>query len=215
MEAQKRRKIKLSWKVFPCVMVLFVFLVSPCIAGEDPAKYPSKPIRFIVQWSPGGTTDLSSRRICDLASKILGQPIVVENKVGGSGITGASAVAKSPPDGYTIGSRALSTSRSPANLGTHAAWTWTQKTIPTSKSGIAIMVQTSGGSSDGCCCEAMAVCALPGPTLDRVRSQCKLAQAQAPSCGVWILATCTLRCASGQKRRTSAWRRRAVQGALS
>ncbi len=97
------KEFKTIWKIFLCITILSFFLVKPCSSAEDPAKYPSRPITFIVQWAPGGTTDLSARKISDLASKILGQPIIVENKVGGSGITGANAVAKSEPDGYTIG----------------------------------------------------------------------------------------------------------------
>ena len=102
MKEQKRR-LEINWKVFPCAMILVVMLMSPCMGAEDPAKFPSKPITMIIQWSPGGSTDLSGRKMADLASKVLGQPIVVENKAGGGGVIGTTAIANASPDGYTIG----------------------------------------------------------------------------------------------------------------
>ncbi len=82
--------------------ILFFMLVASCFAAEDPAKFPSKPITMIVIWAPGGTADLTGRKLADLAGKILGQPIVVENKVGGGGVIGTNALAKAAPDGYTL-----------------------------------------------------------------------------------------------------------------
>ena len=99
----QRKRLEVGWKVFPCAMVLFMIFVTPCVGGEDPAKFPSKPITMIIQWSPGGSTDLSGRKVADLAGKILGQPIVVENKPGGGGVIGTTAIANAAADGYTIG----------------------------------------------------------------------------------------------------------------
>ena len=93
----------LFWKFLPSVIILFFISVNSSMGAEDPAKYPSKPITMIIQWAAGGTTDLSGRKLAELAGKILGQPVVVENKVGGSGVIGINAVAKAAPDGYTIG----------------------------------------------------------------------------------------------------------------
>jgi tripartite-type tricarboxylate transporter receptor subunit TctC len=62
---------------------------------------------MIIQFGPGGNTDLSARKLAELASKILGQPIVVDNKPGGGGVIGAAAVAKAAPDGYTIGTNSV------------------------------------------------------------------------------------------------------------
>lgn len=73
-------------------------------AAEDPGKYPSKPITFIVIFGPGGGTDLASRKLCEMVGPVLGQPIVVENKGGGGGAIGINIIAKAEPDGYTIGS---------------------------------------------------------------------------------------------------------------
>jgi tripartite-type tricarboxylate transporter receptor subunit TctC len=72
-------------------------------------EYPSKPIRIVAPYPPGGTTDLFARSIGDHLQKAWGQPVVIENRPGSSGMIGASSVARSPGDGYTllIGSQAL------------------------------------------------------------------------------------------------------------
>ena len=66
------------------------------------AKYPSKPIRFIVPFNPGGATDIVARVLGEAMSKKLGQPIIVENKAGASAMLGTDQVAKSAPDGYNV-----------------------------------------------------------------------------------------------------------------
>jgi tripartite-type tricarboxylate transporter receptor subunit TctC len=64
--------------------------------------YPSKPIRLLVGFSPGGGTDVAARLIAPLAAKELGQPLVIDNKAGAGGNVATDVVAKSPADGYTI-----------------------------------------------------------------------------------------------------------------
>ena len=64
--------------------------------------YPAKPIRVIVAFAPGGIADFSARSVSQKLSESLGVPVVVENRAGAGGITGAEVVAKSPPDGYTL-----------------------------------------------------------------------------------------------------------------
>lgn len=66
------------------------------------ASYPTKPIRFIVPYPPGGTTDIVARGIAAKMSERLGQQIVIDNRGGASTIIGAEAAAKAAPDGYTI-----------------------------------------------------------------------------------------------------------------
>jgi tripartite-type tricarboxylate transporter receptor subunit TctC len=65
--------------------------------------YPSKPIRFIVPFPAGGSTDAVARAMQPALEKILGQPVVVENRAGAGGMLGVDAIAKAAPDGYTIG----------------------------------------------------------------------------------------------------------------
>ncbi|MGQ0652866.1 MAG: Bug family tripartite tricarboxylate transporter substrate binding protein [Betaproteobacteria bacterium] len=82
-------------------LLLLLFLVLCGTAVAQP--YPAKPIRFIVSFPPGGSSDLISRTIAPHMSARMGQPVVVENRAGAGGMIGVDAVAKSPPDGYTIG----------------------------------------------------------------------------------------------------------------
>lgn len=71
-------------------------------AGWAQQPYPSKPIRVIVAFAPGGIADFAARSVSQKLSESLGVPVVVENRAGAGGITGAEVVAKSPPDGYTL-----------------------------------------------------------------------------------------------------------------
>jgi len=65
-------------------------------------EYPSKPIRVVVPWSAGGVSDVVARRTCGQIEKILGQPIVIENRGGAQGQVGTQHVARAAPDGYTL-----------------------------------------------------------------------------------------------------------------
>jgi tripartite-type tricarboxylate transporter receptor subunit TctC len=83
-------------------MMLGLGLALACGAALA-QPYPSKPIRFIVSFPPGGSSDLIARAIAPHMSDRFGQPVVVENRPGAGGMIGVDAVAKAPPDGYTIG----------------------------------------------------------------------------------------------------------------
>lgn len=82
-------------------------------ATADP-NFPAKPITLIVPWPAGGSTDLTMRAIADAAAKILGQPVIVDNKAGASGTLGpATMAATAKPDGYIIAQMPISTVRIP------------------------------------------------------------------------------------------------------
>lgn len=73
----------------------------PALAAAQ--AYPSKPIKIIVPYSPGGTTDLLARLVGQKLTERMGQPVIVDNKPGANGMIGTEAVAKAAPDGYTLG----------------------------------------------------------------------------------------------------------------
>src|SRR5690349_15314027 len=81
------------------VLALFATMAGSALAQSD---YPNKPIRMIVGYAPGGGTDIMARIVATRMSEHLGQSVVVENRPGNSGIVGATAVARSAPDGYTL-----------------------------------------------------------------------------------------------------------------
>ena len=73
-------------------------LARPALAQE----WPARPLRIIVPYTPGGTTDIATRLVAEPLSRILAQPVVVENRPGANSIVGAAAAASSAPDGYTM-----------------------------------------------------------------------------------------------------------------
>ena len=82
-------------------------MASVALAQETPSTgsghaFPSRPIRLIVSFPPGGGADLTARSVGQKMGDLLGQPLVVENKPGANGLVGCEAVAKSAPDGYTL-----------------------------------------------------------------------------------------------------------------
>ena len=85
-----------------------------CLAMAQP--YPSKPITYIVPFTPGGTTDVIGRTLAQGLTPVLGQPVVVDNKPGAAGAVGAGQVAKAKPDGYTLLGGTISTHAINASL---------------------------------------------------------------------------------------------------
>lgn len=73
---------------------------NPFAFAADP--YPSRPIRIVVPYAPGGGTDVVGRALAQAMSKELGQPIIIDNKAGGGTVIGSDLVSKSPADGYTL-----------------------------------------------------------------------------------------------------------------
>ncbi len=84
------------------IKVLIAAAAALLIAAPATAAWPEKPIRLIVPWAPGGSTDILGRVAADKLRQSLGQPVVVENRPGASGNVGSDMVAKAAPDGYTI-----------------------------------------------------------------------------------------------------------------
>ena len=85
------------------VRCIFVVLCSLAAAGNAHAQpWPSKPIKFIVAYPPGGGADIGARLLAEPLQKALGQTIVVENRAGAGGTIGTTMVARAEPDGYTL-----------------------------------------------------------------------------------------------------------------
>jgi len=85
-------------------MRIFAVLAAALVCAAAQAQsYPTKPIRFIVSFPPGGSSDLIARSIAPLMAEKLGQPVLVENRPGAGGNIGVDIVAKAAPDGYIIG----------------------------------------------------------------------------------------------------------------
>ena len=81
------------------VFALAILLAAGAGWGQP---YPAKPIRMIVAFAPGGIADFAARSVSQRLTTVLGVPVVVENRPGAGGITGAEVVARSAPDGYTL-----------------------------------------------------------------------------------------------------------------
>ena len=76
------------------------FAATP--ASAQPVAYPTKPVKLVIPYPPGGGTDITGRAMAQKLSEFLGQSVVIENKPGATGMIGAASVAKSAPDGYTV-----------------------------------------------------------------------------------------------------------------
>lgn len=101
------RRVSLKAAALLCAAPVALF--APALHAQS---FPTKPIKLIVPYGPGGATDILGRMIAQKWAELLGQPVIIENKAGASGSVGTDLVAKAAPDGYmlimaTIGSQAI------------------------------------------------------------------------------------------------------------
>ncbi len=95
-------------------LLAIALATAACTVPALAADYPARPITLIVPWPAGGSTDTHLRKLAEIASRQLGQPIVIENKPGASGMLGPSVMARNAaPDGYTISQLTVAAFRQP------------------------------------------------------------------------------------------------------
>jgi tripartite-type tricarboxylate transporter receptor subunit TctC len=93
--------VKFSDVIARLVMLNVLLATGLAIAAEEP--YPNRPVRYILPYPPGGSTDPMARFICGKLSEVWGRSVIVDNRPGGNTVIGTEALVRSTPDGYTIG----------------------------------------------------------------------------------------------------------------
>ena len=82
--------------------IALAFALCAALPVHAQQDYPNRPVKLVIGFGAGGSTDIIGRIVAKHLTEKLGQPVVVENKAGAGGTIGADLVAKSPPDGYTL-----------------------------------------------------------------------------------------------------------------
>ncbi|HVP76488.1 MAG TPA: tripartite tricarboxylate transporter substrate binding protein, partial [Thermodesulfobacteriota bacterium] len=93
--------MKYDSKMILSLAILAAVLLLAPTAGQT-ADFPKSPITMVIPWGAGGATDITFRALCEAAKKHLGQPIIVENRVGGGSAVGVGSIIGKKPDGYTL-----------------------------------------------------------------------------------------------------------------
>jgi tripartite-type tricarboxylate transporter receptor subunit TctC len=119
-----------------CMTITLGAMALSALPGEVYAQtYPNKPIRFVTPYGSGGNADILTRIIGDAMSKSMGQPVLVDNRPGGSSTIGSAIVAKAPPDGYTIMLISSSHSVNPSLFGSQLPYDTVKDFTPISMTG--------------------------------------------------------------------------------
>src|SRR5262245_36973496 len=95
----KSRRMKIMFKNKYLICILWTF---PGVVAAQTDNFPSKALRIVVPFAPGGSVDLISRMISPKMSELLGQQIIIDNRAGASGNIGTEMVARAAPDGHTL-----------------------------------------------------------------------------------------------------------------